>query len=266
MIGGRARIMENEVTIVDSHCHIGDLKGIWGHKKHSASSQIELMDECKIDKAVVFSFSSGLLAHEDFVLANNRVAEAVSQFPARLIGFAVVNPMFENRAIEEMQRAHRDLSMRGLKLHPVLHGGYPIDSGFVFLIVEQAIEFDWPVLIHTDLNNQAATPYRLMRLAKRYPEVRVVAAHMGIDPAFMDACLVEAEELPNVFMDTSCTPDSPTMIKRAVDILGPERVLFGSDAPSLSVKLALQKVRLANLQASEETKVLGGNILRIAGY
>jgi len=252
-------------SVVDVHCHIGELRGIWGMKRHTARQHVAMMDANGVHRSVVFSFCSGLLGHEDFVQANDRTAQAVSEFPDRLVGFAVVNPMFGERATLEMERASTRLGLLGLKLHPVLHGGYPIDSDLVTPILSCAESLRWPVLCHTDLNNQSATPYRLVRVARRFPSIRFIMAHMGIDPAFMEASLEEAVPVSNVSVDTSTITDSPGIIKKAVRLLGEDRVLFGSDAPGLSMELSLRKVHLASLDPDELQRVLGQNALALLG-
>ncbi len=258
--------MSHKAVIVDSHCHIGDVKGMWGHKKHNAEQHLALMDSCGVDKAIVFSFCSGLLEHQDFVRANGLTSQAVQEGASRLIGFCVVNPMFADRTLDEMKRSSAELGLKGLKLHPVLHGGYPVDDEMVFPAIEQAIQLGWPVVCHTDLNNQAATPYRLVRLAKRYPEVTLIMAHMGLDPAYMEASIQEAKDTANVYVDTSAITDSPGIIARAVAQLGSDRVLFGTDAPGLSMELGLRKVELADLEDVERRHVLGENALEILDF
>jgi predicted TIM-barrel fold metal-dependent hydrolase len=54
----------------------------------------------------------------------------------------------------------------------------------------------------------------------------------------------------------------PAVIRQSVDILGPERVLFGSDFPLLLQKPAMQVMKAA-LSADEAALVMRGNALRL---
>jgi predicted TIM-barrel fold metal-dependent hydrolase len=53
------------------------------------------------------------------------------------------------------------------------------------------------------------------------------------------------------------------MIRRAVETIGPERVLYASDGPGCLPALEVEKVRLAGLSPADEALVFAGNIQRI---
>ncbi|MBI4280264.1 MAG: amidohydrolase [Armatimonadetes bacterium] len=250
--------------IIDAHAHIGDRVGIWGRKRHAPDEHVRLLDASGIDKSVVFSVSSGLLAPQDFVAANDYVINGVREFPGRLIGFCMVNPMHGPAAIEEIRRTLDGHGLRGIKLHPPLHGFYFADSPFVYPVVEEAIRRDVPITFHTDFNSLCSSPYQVCGLARRYPEAKLILAHMGLDPQIMRELYPLVAEFKNVYLDTSATPDSPkTVIALPVERLGAGRLLMGSDAPGMDPRLAVMKVRLAGLSPVDEAAVLGGNVARL---
>jgi predicted TIM-barrel fold metal-dependent hydrolase len=55
----------------------------------------------------------------------------------------------------------------------------------------------------------------------------------------------------------------PQHIAEAVEVVGPERVLFGSDGPGCNPALELAKVRRLGLDSAAESMILGGNALRL---
>ena len=55
----------------------------------------------------------------------------------------------------------------------------------------------------------------------------------------------------------------PAKIREAVERIGPERVIYGSDGPACSPRIEVEKVRLAGLEADSERLVLGENVARI---
>ena len=61
------------------------------------------------------------------------------------------------------------------------------------------------------------------------PQATVILGHMG-GFYHCQAAIQAAQDLPNVLLDTSAMP-YPEMIRRAVETIGAERVLFGSDGP-----------------------------------
>jgi predicted TIM-barrel fold metal-dependent hydrolase len=76
------------------------------------------------------------------------------------------------------------------------------------------------------------------------------------------------KDTPNVMLDTSQTPDFPRdVFVLPVQVVGAERVLFGSDGPECDAALNLMKLDIAieqyGLDRSEAAKVLGGNAYRV---
>jgi uncharacterized protein len=67
---------------------------------------------------------------------------------------------------------------------------------------------------------------------------------------------------PNLILETSAMP-YPHMIKRAVDLIGAERVLFASDGPGCDPSIEVEKVRAARLSTDAEQLLFSANIERI---
>jgi predicted TIM-barrel fold metal-dependent hydrolase len=55
----------------------------------------------------------------------------------------------------------------------------------------------------------------------------------------------------------------PALIRRAIDVVGAERVLFATDGPGCSPRLEVRKVELAGLSVAERELVYHGNIERL---
>ena len=249
--------------IVDVHVHLGIRQQIWGMKKNTAENQIAMMDDCGIDRACVFSPASGLIRPEHFREANDYVAEASKKYAHRLIPFCIVNPWYGQETSAEIDR-NVARGFAGIKLYPTGHGYYPIDSPIVDVVVEAGIRLQVPILIHTDYNSKVATPYQFANLATRWPEAKLIMAHMGMDPDLVHFTAALIKDLPNTYVDISATPDLPdSVVKQPVEILGSERVLFGSDGPTLHPKLTMLKVKLAGLSEDDEKNVMGESILRL---
>ena len=80
----------------------------------------------------------------------------------------------------------------------------------------------------------------------------------------VEEAIDEAQRRPNLILETSAMP-YPELIREAVERVGPERVVFGSDGPGCNPALELEKVRRLSLPASAESMVLGGNAERLLG-
>lgn len=71
----------------------------------------------------------------------------------------------------------------------------------------------------------------ILRLCRKYPSCRLVLPHIARSFNFRTARgLKDIVELPNVFVDTSAITEVESM-RIALDILGPSRVMYGSDYP-----------------------------------
>ena len=141
-------------------------------------------------------------------------------------------------------------AIAGFKIHPVV-GGYACGELYDKTkdLAELASVAGLPIVIHTGhipvekLNGIAGcNEVRAIEpLLAGFPKVKFVLAHIGWES--WRQVLALAKQYPNALVETSWQP--ARIIRRAVDVLGAERVLFGSDYPLFKQSLALHQVRLA---------------------
>jgi len=75
--------------------------------------QIKFMDEAGIDKAVITGAARNLKECKRF---NDEAAKWVKEYPERFIGFAHTIPTGGDEALEELDRAVKDLGLSGCKI------------------------------------------------------------------------------------------------------------------------------------------------------
>ena len=75
---------------------------------------------------------------------------------------------------------------------------------------------------------------------------------------YINASIEIARRHPNVFLETAGMP-MPTKIRDAIDVLGPTRVLYGSDMPAYHPQSEIDKVRLSGLSDELVDRVLDKN-------
>ncbi|HUY99535.1 MAG TPA: amidohydrolase family protein [Thermomicrobiaceae bacterium] len=238
--------------IIDSHTHI-DEAGFWLDPPETI---LRLMDEAGIEQAVVMTYRDAPLPGGSDPLAY--VADACRRYP-RLIGYARMNPRHGEQAVRELERAFRDLGMKGLKLHPVSYIMHP-SSPETLELLRTAAAWHAPTLFHCG-DEEFTLPYQIAQAAALVPEATIILGHMGGYFHVEDA-IQAALTYPNLILETSAMP-YPAMIKRAVDLVGAERVLFASDGPGCDPTLEVAKVRAAGLSAAEEELLFSTNIERI---
>jgi predicted TIM-barrel fold metal-dependent hydrolase len=71
-------------------------------------------------------------------VSNDYVADAVRRHPDVFVGYASVDPWKGTLAVEELERAVRELGLRGLKLHPGRQEFFPDDPRFAPLFARCA--------------------------------------------------------------------------------------------------------------------------------
>lgn len=225
---------------------------------------IESARELGVDKMCASSLGrkwSYEPAPEVFVEANNDVTKMMRKHPETILGFAYLNPVYPKESLEEMRRCIEDLGMVGIKLWVA---AYASDSR-VFPLVEKAIEYRIPILQHawhkaTGNLPHESEPEHVAALAERYPEADIIMAHIAGD---WERGIEAVEPFMNVCVDTSGSIIENGMVERAVERLGPRRVLFGSDAHGVDLPAAVAKILGADISDLDRNLVLGGNMQRL---
>jgi predicted TIM-barrel fold metal-dependent hydrolase len=223
----------------------------------SVDELIKSMDKNNISKAVICPLGKGLVVQN--AKTNEEIATAVKKFPDRLVGFAGANPWQEDEAVDELERAVKDLGLRGLKLHPDIQG-FPASDELAYPLVKRAGELKVPVYVHsgTSPNSQ---PMEIGELAGACPETNVIMGHMGYDNYYSDA-VPAARQFENLLLETSRNTQYWT-IQDAVNAIGADRVIFGTDQPYSRPEVEITSIKSVELQPESLEKILAGNIIRI---
>jgi len=120
-------------------------------------------------------------------------------------------------------------------------------------------------------------PLALARVAARFPAVPTIIPHFG--SGFLREALMAVDSCPNIYLDTSSSNGwvryhprltLDEVFRRALDVAGPDRLLFGTDSSFFPrgwqrAILDEQKAIVSRLGVSqdEEEKIFGGNFERL---
>jgi predicted TIM-barrel fold metal-dependent hydrolase len=249
--------------IIDADCHISSRRSApW----ITGDDLVERMDRAGVDRAVVW-LSPPYDRDLDPELA--AVHQACRTYPDRLIGFGWANPRLgAQRTRDHIKRCFEEYGFWGIKFNGA-QDGYVIDDPELSLPhIELAAGFGKPIAFHIGADFYENThPYRLGRIAARFPEIRFLASHMGGAglPSLHRSCIEVAREQSNVYLIGSNIAE--TAVLAALQALGPERVCFGSDEPyrRMDYHLAGYQAMLRDVAPAAREKVLGGNLARIVG-
>jgi predicted TIM-barrel fold metal-dependent hydrolase len=237
--------------IIDSHAHVDEVPALgW---MDPAAALVGLLDDAGIDRAVVMTYTELPAVNP---LALEYLAEQIAEYPDRLIGYVRVHPWYP-QSLDLLDRALREFHMKGVKLHPVGNLSHPA-SEVSLRVIRRAAAHHAPVLFHCG-DEALTTPLQIALATEAVPDATIILGHMG-GYFHCDEAIDVAARHPNVYLETSAMP-YPAQIRRAIDTIGAERVLFASDGPGCLPKLEVHKVRLADLTPAEAERVFAANIL-----
>ena len=154
--------------------------------------------------------------------------------------------------------------MKGVKLHPDFQK-FNIDDECAEKFY-RAVGDKLPILFHVgDDRYDFSAPSRLVKMAKKYPEVNFIAAHFGGYRCWEDANLYVG--LKNVYFDTcSSLPFISTeKAKELIDLLGAQRFFFATDFPMWDAKTELERFNKIPLTDSEREMIFSKNIKKLLG-
>ncbi len=240
--------------IVDCHTHIWDSPGQLGQLAQSVQRPVRvpaplvrrapevnagrarhLAAAQHVDATIVLGFTSLRLGAE---IPNDVVASYVRSHPDKLIGFAGIDPSRPAEAIAEMSRARKELGMKGISLSPAAQDVHPCSSN-ADLVYAQAAEWRMPVLFHPGIQIsrecklEYAQPLLLDEVAREYPSLKIIIAHLGYP--WVAETLVLLAKHENVFSDISWLLHQPWQAYQALlsayQYGVVDKIVFGSGFP-----------------------------------
>ena len=235
--------------VLDAHNHVGIRHGA----RQTGPELVAKMDAAGVAKAVVFPFVEGNFT-------NDGAKEARDACPDRLIAYCAVNP-WQPDAAAEVRRCVRDWGFKGLKLHPTINGFHLSDPGLVDPLFEEADSLGIPIIVHgaSDLLN---SPPEFAIMARRFPRVKLLMAHMGFFWS-VDQAIAYANEFPNLYLETSRAPIFE--IATAVRECGPGKVIWGTDSPFVDYEWEFKKMERCTTDRAVYDLVVGGTMAEILG-
>jgi predicted TIM-barrel fold metal-dependent hydrolase len=228
------------------------------------------MDEQGIDVSVILNIAwrTPELCHE----TNDYIQESVSRFPQRLVGFGMVALDSPQSALKEIEFC----AQNGLKGIGEIRPGKALLGDFSIWnpVVTRMIEGNLILLTHASepLGHDYAgkgdiTPDSLFPFIAEFPRLKLVCAHWGGGLPFYALMPEVKKSLGSVFFDSAASPYlySPEVYIRVADLIGPEKILFGTDYPLLSSERYLREIESLDLSPKVKAGILGENARKLLG-
>lgn len=191
--------------------------------------RIAQMDAAGIDVAVISLTAPGVeqfppeVGAELAARANDTLAEAVSRYPGRYVGFAALAPKATDAAVAELERAVKELGLRGWKTH-CNYGDSYLDDRRYWPILAKAEELEIPIYLHPTVPKieefwtygvalagppfgfGAETALAMVRLVlsgvfDAFPKLKVILGHYGEGLPFLLQRIDWAFDRPHVRTD-----------------------------------------------------------------
>ena len=210
-----------------------------------------------VDRVISFGIAMppdrpAVIGEKDAKKVNDATATLMAQAPEKIIGFMSVWPEAPD-AIDEMERAYNELGLRGLKLGPNYQNFEPLGEN-ALRVYAKAQELKLPVLFHQgtspirDAPLRYAHPLVMDEIAIRFPELRIVMAHLG--HPWQDDCLVVIRKHPHVYADISGRFYRPLLfyngLRMAYEWAVMDKLLLGSDYPITMPQEVIDALRSLN--------------------
>ena len=221
------------------------------------------MEKSGVDKSVVLHVATKESQHEDIL----RFAKEIDS--DKLISFGSVKPDSQS-ALEYIWKIS-DEGLKGMKFHAALQRIYPDEKRY-FPLYDLARALNLIVTFHTGWDPSyphelQAPPSAIVTIARNFPGLRIVAAHMCGMKLAHDV-FTNVAGIADIYMDTAYCADKWLDKRLFEDIIrkhGAERVLFGSDYPWHLPSKEIALIRSLGISDEEKDMILGGNAVRLLG-
>jgi predicted TIM-barrel fold metal-dependent hydrolase len=224
------------------------------------------MDKEGIQRSVIFGFPWE--KEEHFQRHNDYIIESVERYPDRFIGFCCFSPLSPGGS-KEAERC-LDLGLSGVGELALYHSDSLFgDTVFFPDIMEICLKHDVPLLLHVNepVGHQYPGKTRmslsdLYTFLKEYPSNRIALAHWGGGLFFYKLMKKEVRDvLTNVWFDTAASPFlyKPDIYRIAGEIVGYNKILFGSDYPLLKPERYFKEMNTAGLSDQQIREISGKN-------
>ena len=259
-------IIKNRNTYIDSDPCFAELYSDEKTKLVTADDLVESMDNEGIDISVILNI--GWVSQELCIETNDYIMESVSRYPKRLIGFGSISPQADNSALKEIERCKQG-RLKGIgEIRPDVQVLDKNNLNLFDPLVPMLIENDLIYLTHASepVGHQykgkgRITPNTLYPFIRKHPELKIVCAHWGGGLPFYALMPEVKNEMRNVYFDTAASPYlySPQIYTHVIDLVGPDKILFGTDYPLLKPSRLLKEIDELGLAHETRKMILEDN-------
>ncbi len=236
---------------------------------------------------------------------NDNVGKILKRYPDKFIGAAILPLDNAQDMVEELKRAREELGFEAISLASSYNGKY-LDDKIFLQIYKIAQDKGIPIFVHSQIVNPIGfervqdpllTPVieyifdtticigklLMSDILRDYAKTKFIFAYFGgvvthlqarFDATYQmlrginfvkDLGNNPSTYLKNIYVDTSGDKNTANFTS-ALELLGPEHILWGSDWPAKKdIAGSIKVVKDLNIADKDKSAILGGNLTNILG-
>ena len=248
--------------IIDAHNHLGAYHLSAWHQKYDRTPNecvVEDMSKLGIDCIVAIPHPIVQGRMEE---ANRLSVEAIKNFPGKIYAYIAVVPTCGMDAVKrELEKYSKMDGFLGLKFLPGYYHGALTAPEYQYAM-DFADEMGCPILCHiwgrdpkhSDIEDALKTRHNM----------KFIMAHQGGGGAkYTRIAAPIVKDYENCYMELCGSMDNQIGVDMIVDMVGEDKVIFGTDAINLDPKYELGKVAFSPLDDSVKRKIFAENYLSV---
>ncbi len=245
-------------TVYDVHGHMGFHRAIY--MSHS-SPEMMVRHLRRAGAKLIFTHHYAL---NDWSFRNSQCVDIARRFPNDLRVYMAVNPHCQSNIEEDLALYDSWLPyVCGLKFLADYHH-LPVTDPLYEKAVAFADARRLPILFHTwgGSPNNGAAP--LLELTKRHPNAIYLFGH-SIYGDWAGVEKLRNESPATCYFELTSIPGQAGYIEKLVDIVGADRILYGTDLPWFDEFQGIGGVLCADISDDAKKAILHDNAIRIFG-
>jgi predicted TIM-barrel fold metal-dependent hydrolase len=185
----------------------------------------------------------------------------------RFIKFGTIHPE-QHDFNDEIARLN-DNGVEGIKFQPDIQQFSPDNAQLMYPVYESIARLGMKVMFHVGGEplpgpNDRSKPSMIASIAKDFPELKIIAAHLGGLNMWEDV-FSKLVGLPNVYMESSLSYQyiNPRLAEQIIRQHGHKKIFFGSDYPFGDIRSSLDAASTVDFLSTDEREdILGRNAAR----
>ena len=251
---------EEPMAVFDAHLHCPSESGDvwqWYPVTKTFEEFARYLDQTGVQRGIINNVRCQLAkSPAEFIAGNREIAKFVDRYKGKFLGACVVNPLFIDEALKEIEYCRKQLGFVwvGELCNYTVPYEYTVKE--FEMLVSQVNKMNMVLDVHTELEE-------MEYIIQKFPQANIVFPHFGdsheYEHIFKRIDAVAAH--PNTYLDTSgYGHDRVGMLEYAVKSIGEDRVLFGSDFSINCPATVIARVKNALISEEQKRKILAGNL------